>query len=487
MHKHYFAVDLGATSGRTILGHFNNEGDIVMEELNRFPNHLIRCGNHFYWDLLELYRNVLEGLKIAAGKGVEIASIGIDTWGVDFVLLGKDGNMLRLPFSYRDPHTAGAPDELFKRMPRAEVYDRTGIQIMDFNSLFQLDAMRRAADSALEAADKVLFVPDALVYFLTGEAVTEYTIATTGQIIDAAKRTVDADLLGLVGLSADKFGRMVYPGEVIGTLSEEVQALTGLGAVPVVAVGEHDTASAVAAVPAASRNFAYLSSGTWSLMGVETDAPVIDERTSALNVTNEGGVYGTIRLLKNICGMWLLERCRLNWKDADYGQLIAEADQAEPFRSLINPNSPCFANPADMEAAIKQYCKEAGQPVPETRGQVVRCIFESLALCYRFTLDNLRPLADHPIDVLHIIGGGSRNALLNQFTANAIGIPVVAGPVEATALGNMMVQAIAAGEAETIADLRASMSKSSSLQRFQPEDQPTWAAAYDKYLKVASK
>ena len=273
MHKHYFAVDLGATSGRTILGHFNDKGDIVMEELNRFPNHLIRCGNHFYWDLLELYRNVLEGLKIAAAKGVEIASIGIDTWGVDFVLLGSDGNMLRLPFSYRDPHTAGAPDELFKRMPRAEVYARTGIQIMDFNSLFQLDAMRRHADSALEAATKVLFVPDALVYFLTGEAVTEYTIATTGQIIDARKRTVDADLLQLVGLSADKFGRMVYPGEVIGTLSEEVQALTGLGAVPVVAVGEHDTASAVAAVPAASRNFAYLSSGTWSLMGVIQTRP----------------------------------------------------------------------------------------------------------------------------------------------------------------------------------------------------------------------
>lgn len=485
MTKHYFAVDLGATSGRTILGHFNDKGDIEMEELNRFPNQLIPCGGHFYWDILELFRHVVEGLKIAASKGVEIASIGIDTWGVDFVLFGKDGNMLRLPFSYRDSHTVGAPAELFKRMPRSEMYAKTGIQIMDFNSIFQLDAMRRNGDSALEVADKMLFVPDALVYFLTGKAVTEYTIASTGQILDAEKRDFDADVLALVGLSAEKFGPMVYPGDVIGTLTEEVQALTGLGAVPVVAVGEHDTASAVAAVPAATSNFAYLSSGTWSLMGVETQAPVITELSSQLNYTNEGGVYGTIRLLKNICGMWLLERCRLNWKDADYGTLIAEAEKAEPFRSLINPNSPVFANPANMEQAIKDYCKDSGQPVPEERGQIVRCIFESLALCYRFTLDNLRSLADHPIEVLHIIGGGSRNALLNQFTANAIGIPVVAGPVEATALGNMMVQAIADGQAESIAALRASMSQSDTLQRFAPQNQDAWEAAYQKYLQVA--
>lgn len=415
---------------------------------------------------------------MVAHRGESIASIGIDTWGVDFVCVGKDGNLLRQPYAYRDPHTVGAPEALFSRISRSEVYGKTGIQIMNFNSLFQLDTLRRNHDSALEAADKILFMPDALSYMLTGEMVTEYTIASTAQLVNAQTRRLEPELLKAVGLSEKNFGRFVFPGEKVGVLTEEVQKITGLGAIPVIAVAGHDTGSAVAAVPALDRNFAYLSSGTWSLMGVETDAPVINAETEALNFTNEGGVEGTIRLLKNICGMWLLERCRLNWGDTSYPELISEADACEPFRSLINPDDDCFANPADMEKAIAEYCRATGQAVPEKRGQVVRCIFESLALRYRQVLENLRSLSPRPIDTLHVIGGGSRNDLLNQFTANAIGIPVVAGPSEATAIGNVMIQAMAAGEATDVAGMRQLINRSIPLKTYQPQDTEAWDAAY---------
>ena len=415
---------------------------------------------------------------MVAHRGESIASIGIDTWGVDFVCVGKDGNLLRQPYAYRDPHTVGAPEALFSRISRSEVYGKTGIQIMNFNSLFQLDTLRRNHDSALEAADKILFMPDALSYMLTGEMVTEYTIASTAQLVNAQTRRLEPELLKAVGLSEKNFGRFVFPGEKVGVLTEEVQKITGLGAIPVIAVAGHDTGSAVAAVPALDRNFAYLSSGTWSLMGVETDAPVINAETEALNFTNEGGVEGTIRLLKNICGMWLLERCRLNWGDTSYPELISEADACEPFRSLINPDDDCFANPADMEKAIAEYCRATGQAVPEKRGQVVRCIFESLALRYRQVLENLRSLSPRPIDTLHVIGGGSRNDLLNQFTANAIGIPVVAGPSEATAIGNVMIQAMAAGEATDVAGMRQLINRSIPLKTYQPQDMDAWDAAY---------
>ena len=483
MKQNFFAVDLGATSGRTILGSFTEEG-ISLKEINRFPNHLIEVGGHFYWDIYALYHHIIEGLKLAAQADEPITSIGIDTWGVDFVCLGKDGQLLRQPYAYRDPHTDGAPEAFFSRVSRSEVYAKTGIQVMNFNTLFQLDTLRRHRDSALEACHKILFVPDALSYMLTGEMVTEYTIASTGQLVDAQKRRLDPELLQAVGLTEEHFGRFVYPGEKIGVLTEEVQRITGLGAVPVIAVAGHDTGSAVAAVPAVNPNFAYLSSGTWSLMGVETPHPVINAETEKLNFTNEGGVEGSIRLLKNICGMWLLERCRLNWGNTSYPELIAEANACQAFRSLINPDDPCFANPADMENTIREYARKTGQLVPETRGQVVRCIFESLALRYRQVLENLRSLAPNPIDTLHVIGGGSRNDLLNQFTANAIGIPVIAGPSEATAMGNILMQSIAAGQADSVATMRQNISKSIPLKRYEPQDAETWAAAYTHFLQI---
>ena len=484
MKNSFFAVDLGATSGRTILGTFAAEG-LEMEVVNRFPNHLIPANGHFFWDIYELYRNIIEGLKtVSQREDVKITSIGIDTWGCDFVMVGKDGNFLRLPYAYRDPHTDGAPAKFFEQVPRSQVYGLTGIQIMNFNTLFQFDTLRRNDDAAYQVAEKILFIPDALSYMLTGQMITEYTVATTAQIVNAQTRRLEPSLLRAVGLTEDKFGRFVYPGEVIGTLTPTVRELTGLDAVPVIAVAGHDTASAVAAVPAKNDNFAYLSSGTWSLMGVETKSPVITEESEALNYTNEGGVNNTIRVLKNICGMWLLERCRLNWTDADYAVLNEETEAAEPFRSLINPDAPEFANPVDMEQAIKDYCKAHDEAVPETRGQVVRCIYESLALRYRQVLDNLRKLSDHPIEVLHVIGGGSRNHMLNQWTANAIGIPVIAGPSEATAIGNIMLQALAAGAAESVPAMRQVIRKSIKMQGYLSENEAAWTEAYNKFLAI---
>lgn len=485
MKNAFFAVDLGATSGRTIICSFSEKG-LELEEINRFPNPLIEVGGHFYWDIYALYQSVIEGLKRVARKDIEITSIGIDTWGVDFVCVGRDGHLLRQPYSYRDPHTVGAPEALFQRIPRSRVYGATGIQVMNFNSLFQLDTLRRNGDSALEAAANILFMPDALSYLLTGEMVTEYTIASTAQLVNAQTRRLEPELLEAVGLTEQHFGRFVFPGQRVGVLTEEVQRLTGLGAVPVIAVAGHDTASAVAAVPALNRNFAYLSSGTWSLMGIETDAPVINKETEELNFTNEGGVEGTIRLLKNICGMWLLERCRAAWGETSYPELIAEAEAAEPFRSLINPDDPLFANPADMEKAIRTYCTDTRQPVPETRGEVVRCIFESLALRYRQVLENLRSLSPRPIETLHVIGGGSRNELLNRFTANAVGIPVVAGPSEATAIGNVMVQAMAAGQASDMAGMRRLVHRSVPLKTYQPQDTGNWDIAYIHFKNIVS-
>lgn len=478
MKQSFFAVDLGATSGRTILGTFTPDG-LEMEEVNRFPNHLIETGGHFYWDIYELYRNIIEGLKKAARKeDVEITSIGIDTWGVDFVCVGRDGGFLRQPYAYRDPHTTGAPEAFFTRVPRSHVYGWTGIQVMNFNSLFQLDTLRRNHDSALDGADKILFMPDALGYMLTGEMVTEYTIASTAQLVNADTRKLEEALLHELGLTQANFGRFVYPGDRVGVLTKEVQRMTGLGAIPVIAVAGHDTASAVAAVPAMNRNFAYLSSGTWSLMGVETDAPVINKETEELNFTNEGGVDGTIRLLKNICGMWLLERCRADWGETSYPELIAEAEACEPFRSLINPDDALFANPANMEQAIKTYCSDYRQPIPSTRGQIVRCIFESLALRYRQVLDNLRSLSPRPVEALHVIGGGSRNDLLNQWTANAVSVPVIAGPSEATAIGNIMIQALASGAAKDVTSMRQLINRSIPLKTFLPQDTEVWDAAY---------
>ena len=484
--KYFFAVDLGATSGRTIIGSLS-DGKFELEELTRFDNNLIEQGGHFYWDIYALYFEIIKGLKIVAQRKIEITSIGIDTWGVDFVFIGEDGAILRNPRAYRDPITFDAKDDYLRHVVSSrEVYETTGIQLMNFNSLFQLYAMRREGNAALKHAQKILFLPDALSWMLTGNEVCEYTIASTSQLLDPRTKQLDERLLASVGLSRSKFGKMVKPGTLIGTLTDEVQKMTGLGAVPVIAVAGHDTGSAVAAVPAKDERFAYLSSGTWSLMGIETKDAIINEDSYEKNFTNEGGVEGTTRFLKNICGMWIYERCRKEWTNApkSHTELQAEAMEQPAFRSLIDPDDALFANPSSMVEAIQQYCRETGQYVPEGYAQICRCIFDSLALRYRQVFKWLQEFASFPIETLHIIGGGSLNNYLNQFTANSCGVEVLAGPQEGTAIGNIMLQAKAAGEVKDIWEMRRIIADSIELKYFEPKDQSVWDEAYARYLEI---
>lgn len=485
MVKNYISIDLGATSGRVLLGNLQNS-NLELEEVHRFANPLIQMKGHFYWDIYFLYNEILIGLQKVAKQNLPIQSIGIDTWGVDFVMIGEDGHFLRAPFSYRDPHTDGAPERFFSRYSKSRLYEITGIQTMNFNSLFQFDTLLKNDDSAYKNASKIAFIPDALSYLLTGELVTEYTIATTAQIVNAKTRELDRDILSEVGLTLDSFGRFVYPGETIGSLTKEVQLITGLNDIPVIAVAGHDTASAVVSVPAQTPNFAYLSSGTWSLMGIESDSPIISSESEKLNLTNEGGINNTIRVLKNICGMWLLERCRVHWKNVPYSTLINEAKQEIPFACFINPDDPLFANPDNMIDAIKLYCEKSGQFIPESRGAIVRCIVESLAMRYKEVFAYLKKVSDKPLEVLHIIGGGSKNPMLNQYTANAIGVSVIAGPSEATGIGNMMIQ-ILANEEETINSLRNKVYYSIPLEVYNPKDIQDWEKGYTRYIEVVKK
>ena len=487
--KYFFAVDLGATSGRTIIGTLDN-GHILLEELTRFDNNLIETCGHFYWDIYALYFEIIKGLKLVAQRKLDITSIGIDTWGVDFVCIGADGALLRNPLAYRDPHTFGMMEDYFKNvMDKEKVYATTGIQFMNFNSLFQLYAMQKNHDSALENAEKILFVPDALSYMLTGKMVCEYTIASTSQLLDPKTKDLDKQLLASVHLNRQQFGKMVNPATVIGALTDEVQKMTGLGAIPVVAVAGHDTGSAVAAVPAHDEHFAYLSSGTWSLMGIETKDAIINNVSYDRNFTNEGGIEGTTRFLKNICGMWLYERCRKEWTDApkSHAELQKEAMAQPAFQSLINPDDPMFANPSSMVDAIQSYCRETGQHVPEGYAEICRCIFDSLALRYRQVFGYLKEMASFDIHVLHIIGGGSLNGYLNQMTANSLGVTVLAGPQEGTALGNIMLQAKASGDVSDIWDMRRIIADSLELKRFEPTDKEAWDEAYSTYLEVVSR
>lgn len=488
--KKFLAVDLGATSGRTIIGTVG-DGNLEQKELTRFPNPIIEVTGHYYWDIYALYNEIVKALKIVAQEKIEIASIGIDTWGVDFGFVGKDGELLRQPYSYRDTHTVGAPEEFFKRMPKEKVYDLTGIQIMNFNSLYQLDTIKKNNSSVWGDIDKIVFIPDLLAYMLTGNIVTEYTIASTSQILNPRTKEFDSELLAALGLKAEQFGPIVYPGRTIGYLSEEVRRQTGLGEIPVVAVAGHDTGAAVAAVPAEGKDFAYLSSGTWSLMGIEVDQPIISDKSYELNFTNEGGVDGTIRFLKNICGMWLLECCRREWSIAgnnwSYPELIEMAQRATPFASLINPDASDFANPVSMSKAIKEYCEATKQHVPQNEGELTRCIFDSLALRYKQVFGFLESFASDAIKCLHVIGGGSQNAVLNQFTANALGVEVIAGPAEATAIGNIFLQARAAGLVDSLDEMRKLIRNSIELKHFAPQDAESWKIGYEQYLKVNEK
>ena len=483
----FLAFDIGATSGRSLLGTLDNER-LQMKELTRFPNQMLQIGDHFHWNIYSLFEHLKAGLAAAKKEGVEISSIGIDTWGVDFALIAKDGSILGVPYAYRDPHTNGMPEKYFDIVPREKVYDLTGIQVMNFNSLYQLFALKQADSSLLEATSEILFMPDALAYLLTGNKVVEYTIASTSQILNPRTKQFESQLLEAAGVSPSILGSIVMPGHVVGTLTEVLADESELGKVPVIAVAGHDTASAVAAVPAENERFAYLSSGTWSLMGIEVMDAIINSETYALNYTNEGGIEGTTRFLKNITGMWLLEQCLKEWKKEGisyaYEKLVKMAEAAPAFQSLIDPDHASFANPASMTKSITDFCVATGQISPSNHAEYVRCIFESLSLKYKNVLGKFIQLAPFPIEKLHVIGGGSKNPLLNQWTANAIGIPVIAGPSEATAIGNIMIQAKAAGCISSLLEMRQIIRNSISLEEFLPENKGEWESAYTKFLEV---
>lgn len=470
--KYHLAVDLGATSGRTILASFDGE-KVGMQEMSRFKYPMIPLNGHLHWNLPLLYEEILKGIKksteLLKEKGTELSTIGIDSWGCDVAFFHKNGELSCLPYCYRDSHTDGAADRFCERMPKEEVYAATGIQFMDFNTLFQLDTIKAHSPEVIETADKILFIPDALAYMLTGNAITEYTVASTSQMLNPNTGDLDEKILEALGIPRSKFGKMVAPGYVIGTLTKQVQDHTGAGAVPVIAVAGHDTASAVAAVPTPDTDYAYLSCGTWSLLGIESPVPIINEKSREYNITNEGGIEGTTRFLKNICGLWIFERCRDEFKDVptDISALTALCLDSD-CPSIINPDDPAFAHPLSMTKAINEYCEKTGQEVPKTPADYIRVIFRSLAKRYATVLGWIRELSPVEIKRLHVIGGGSLNKYLMQYTADETGLTVIAGPTECTALGNVLMQLRASGEVNSLAEMRRVAINSTETKTYEP-------------------
>lgn len=491
MEEHTFlAFDFGATSGRAVVARLA-DGILTTEEIHRFPNYIKEENGKCHWDIHHLLDEMRCGLSKCTEHGIKPLSIGIDTWGVDFGYIADDGTILGLPRAYRDPYTTGVPEEFFKKMPREELYHRTGIQIMYFNSLYQLLAAKRERCNNLARAGKVLFMPDLLAYMLTGKMVCEYTEATTSQMISPRTKQFDRELLDIAGIASDLFPSVSMPGTIVGKLTDEIAEETGIGKIPVIAVAGHDTASAIAAIPAKDKEFAFISSGTWSLMGIECESPIINEESCRLNLTNEGGIDGTTCFLNNITGMWLLEECRKEWKEEgytyNYEDIMGMNNKAEPFRSIIDPNDTVFTNPDSMTIAIADFCRDTGQQAPRNHAETIRCIFESLALCYRETLESIRKVSPHKIKRIHIIGGGAKNSIMNQFTANATGLEVIAGPSEATAIGNCMVQARTAGLAGDRWEMRKLIGNVIETLTFMPTDSQLWEEGYRIYRIIKEK
>ena len=481
------AIDLGAESGRGLIGSFDGDR-LALEVVHRFPNGGVATLDTLHWDVLSLWREMLTTLRKAEAEHSPLASVGVDTWGVDFALLGRDGSLLGNPRHYRDPHTENIMDTAFARVPRAEIFRQTGIQFMRFNSLFQLLALMRDRSPILNAAETMLFIPDLFHYWMTGIKVNEYTDASTSQMIQPGTRTWARELIRAFGIPEKILGTLVQPGTVLGPLRSGVASNAGVTSIPVIAPATHDTAAAVAAVPAEGESWAYISSGTWSLMGVETKTPLTDERTLAVNFTNEGGVGGTIRLLKNIMGLWLVQECRRAWERGgvtyDYAALTKLAEAATPFASIVNPDDASFMLPTSMPSAIADYCKKTGQIVPVEPGDVVRCALESLALRYRWVLERLEELVGKKLNTIHIVGGGCQNTLLCQLTADACNRPVVAGPVEATAIGNVLVQALGLGLLGSLAEGRAVVRRSFEVRTYEPTQAERWGEPYRRFLRM---
>jgi len=486
--SHYLAFDLGAESGRAVLGTLA-EGGLTIHEVRRFPNAPLSLAGHIHWSVYALFDEMKAAMREAASAiGARPSSLGVDTWGVDFGLLARDGSLLGLPFCYRDHRHAGAMEDYLKIVPRSDLYEATGIQFMPFNTLFQVYAMVRERSPLLDAASDLLFMPDLFNFLLTGRKAAELTIASTSQLLDPRTKAWIPGLFQAMGLSKRILQDIVEPGTVVGEIGEDIAAATGFRHVPVVATASHDTAAAVAAVPAEGRRWAYISSGTWSLVGVEVKEPIISERSLEANFTNEGGLGGTVRFLKNVSGLWLVQGCRKAWSAASpvtYEELVRAAAEAPPFAALVDPDDPAFLNPPDMPEAIEDHCRRTGQKPPATKGSVVRSLLESLALKYRRVIAELGEIVGHPVERIHVIGGGSRNALLCQLTADATGLPVVAGPAEATAAGNILVQAMAMGRVGSPAEIRSIIRRSFELRTYSPGGSGTaWDEAGSRFRQV---
>lgn len=489
--KCFMAFDLGAESGRGILGRFDGNR-LELEVVHRFPNPSVKLVKTLCWDTPRQFAELVEALRICArDHTTNLAGIGVDTWGVDFGLFGSDGSLLGLPVHYRDARTDGMLERAFEIVPQATIFERTGIQFMQLNTLYQLLAMRLADSPQLKVAEKLLFTPDIFNYWFTGRMVSEETIASTSQIWDPRSDTWCTDLLSAMDLPTGMMPEVLKPGSIVGPLLGHLREEAGIGEVPVIAPAGHDTGAAFAAVPAKGTSTAFLSSGTWSLMGFESPTPLIDEQTLGLNFTNEGGVCGTIRFLKNIMGLWLVQECRRSFaksgQDLDYATLTAHAEAAPAFGALIDPDDQRFLNPPDMPTAVRELCAETKQAPPQEIGATVRCCLESLALKYRWVLERLEDIRGEKLEAINIVGGGTQNKLLSQLTADATQRPVIAGPVEATATGNLLMQAYALGDLGGLDDIREVVRNSFELEEFEPKTSVAdhWDEQYAKYLQLA--
>lgn len=487
--KRVLAFDLGASSGRGILASLEN-GKITLKEVHRFPNNGVKVCSTVYWDVLYLFDQIKQGITNAKLEG-GFDSIGIDTWGVDFGLIDSEGKLIGNPVTYRDSRTDNMPEELFEIICAEDVYKRTGIQIMNFNTLYQLYYMYKYRKAEVSRADAMLFMPDLLNYFLTGVKKNEYTISSTSQMINPATRSWDCELIEKAGIDKNILCDMVQPGTKIGALTGEICEELGIEPVDVIAVGSHDTASAVVSVPTEVDDFVYISCGTWSLFGTELKAPVVTEEAFKSSYTNEGGYNGTTRFLTNIMGLWLIQESRRTWNrrgnNFSFNDLEKAALECEPFKCFIDPDYPEFGKPGDIPSRIQKYCEQTGQYVPQTVGEIVRCIYESLALKYYHSLLNLEKISGKSFDAINIVGGGTKDPLLCQMAANACDKTVFAGPVEATALGNIAVQMIAIGEISDLKEARKIIKNSFDTKKYTPENVAQWHEAYEKFKNVLNK
>ncbi|MCA9257616.1 MAG: rhamnulokinase [Planctomycetales bacterium] len=492
----FLAADLGASSGRLIAGRFDGNR-LTMEAMHRFSNGGVPVGDRLLWNILGLWGSLLEGLRAAHAKfGDSPVSIGVDAWGVDFAMLGRNDTLLGSPYHYRDHHTDGVLEEAFEVVPRDQIFAETGLQFMQFNSLYQLWRMRQANDPILEAAETFLMIPDLMNWLFCGSKCNELTDASTTQLYNPQTKAWSSKLIEAFGLPSKIFGSLAAPGTNLGVIRGPVAAETGVAGLRVVLPGAHDTASAVMSVPAIGElsnqpNWCYISSGTWSLMGVETADPIVTDACLQRNFTNEAGVGGATRVLKNICGLWLVQECRRRWslagRDYDWNDLSRAAAAASPLVSLIDPDAPEFMGPEDMPSEIAKFCRASGQPTPSDDAAMIRCCLEGLALRYRQVLGWLEELIGGRIETIHVVGGGSLNALLCQMTADACGRVVVAGPVEATAVGNIMMQAVAAGAVADISQAREVVRQSFDSTTYTPSvDRAAWDEAFGRFVELTA-